>query len=84
MGNMDHRLHRKNRTGVRRQGLIHIMVYQTGIFVFLLSISACGKMEIPVENYYDYDLDFPLQDSVRVVQETDQYKNCAWEGDGVL
>ena len=77
MGNTHHsRLHRNqaNRTGVRRPGLIHIMFYQITAFVFLLSISACGKLEIPVENYYDYDLDFPLQDSVRIVQETDQYK----------
>ena len=77
MGHTHHsRLHRNqaNRTGVRRPGLIHIMFYQITAFIFLFSNSACGKLEIPVENYYDYDLDFPLQDSVRVVQETNLYK----------
>jgi uncharacterized protein len=42
--------------------------------IFLLIIVACsGKQEIPIESYYDYDFTFPLEDSVRVEKETDQY-----------
>jgi len=42
--------------------------------IFLLIIFACsGKQEIPIEKYYDYDFAFPLEDSIRVEKETDQY-----------
>ena len=40
----------------------------------LLFVVTCGsKHEIPIDRYYDYDQDFPLEDSVRVQKETEQY-----------
>ena len=42
-----------------------------GFFLFLDSCG--GKKEIPIERYYDYDLSFPLEDSVRITRETNQY-----------
>jgi len=41
--------------------------------IFLLVFACTGKQEIPIESYYDYDLSFPLEDSVRIEKETDQY-----------
>ena len=45
------------------------------LFFILLSflISCAGKQEIAIDRYYDYDFNFPLDDSVRVQKETDQY-----------
>ncbi len=43
--------------------------YLFGALIIFFSCSA--KMDLPVVNYYDYDSEFPLQDSVRLVQNSD-------------
>ena len=47
------------------------------LFAFLLvsvMLLACGEQEtISVVNYYDYDREFPLYDSVTVLEKTDSY-----------
>ena len=44
------------------------------IIVATLFFSGCiGEENISVYHYYDYDQDFPLQDSVRIESETEQY-----------
>jgi dienelactone hydrolase len=52
---------------------------QAAVIVFLLtvmfSLSACLQQEsISVYHYYDYDHDFPLQDSLRLLDDNDQYR----------
>ena len=52
------------------------MIHRFGAFfaVAFLLIS-CGKEEpcLPLARYYDYDRHFPLEDSLRLEQETDKY-----------
>jgi cephalosporin-C deacetylase-like acetyl esterase len=38
-----------------------------------IMIACGGKKEIPVVNYYDYDAGFPLQDSVRLIDNNNSY-----------
>ncbi len=44
------------------------------LLFFLVFITSCTTQEnISILHYYDYDHDFPLDDSVRLKSETDQY-----------
>jgi len=44
------------------------------VVILLKILTSCvGEENISVFHYYDYDHDFPLQDSVRLVEETAQY-----------
>ncbi len=48
--------------------------FVSAILAWLPLFTACGgRQNIPIANYYDYDPTFPLEDSVRVEQETDQF-----------
>ncbi|MCH8289498.1 acetylxylan esterase [Candidatus Poribacteria bacterium] len=39
----------------------------------LLLFIACDQPKFPIDRYYDYDSTFPLEDSVRIETETDEY-----------
>ena len=42
--------------------------------VFAAILFNCGgRQSLPIENYYDYDRSFPLEDSLRFEKQTDQY-----------
>ena len=41
--------------------------------IFIGLISCGGNKELPVAKYYEYDKDIPLQDSVRLVNDTTDY-----------
>lgn len=49
---------------------------KTAFLIILLAtfFSCGGKKELPVDQYYEYDQDLPLLDSVRLVTDTSDYK----------
>ncbi|MBN1347864.1 acetylxylan esterase [candidate division KSB1 bacterium] len=48
------------------------LAYLTAFVIGLLLLACSGRQSLPVDRYYDYDRNFPLEDSVRVEVETDQ------------
>lgn len=51
-----------------------IWKFATLTMVFSIFFGCGTRHEFPVERYYDYDRDFPLEDSLRLQQETLQYR----------